>query len=199
MFSQPGVAGRRAVCLRASLPSCLRGAVYPGGEERVAENHAVLFQLRPLWVSGARVPECCRRHPCPSSGREGRISRWTPDAVVTCPRSPCLSRSLPGHATLQRLFVGKRSFDGALLAHAHLMAQDQGFPTLTPAPLGLGTSLQGAGGLSRGCWQHLWPPLPSSQNHLAPVPAVSTEHISDVFPQKAASPQVENHCLRLSN
>lgn len=60
VFSQPGLAGRCSVRLWASLPPCLRGPVYPGREKLVPEDHAVLFQLRPVWVSGPHGTEGCR-------------------------------------------------------------------------------------------------------------------------------------------
>lgn len=56
MFPQPGLAGRCSVCLRASLLLCLRGAVHSGGEKPVTENHAVLFELHPIRVSGPHGP-----------------------------------------------------------------------------------------------------------------------------------------------
>lgn len=63
---QPGVADRCPVCLGAALLPCLRGAVHSGGEEYVPENHAVLFQLHPIRVSGPRAP-------CPHPKHRGRV------------------------------------------------------------------------------------------------------------------------------
>lgn len=77
VFSQPGIAARCSVCLRASLPPCLQGAVYSGGEKFVTENHAVLFQLPPVWVSGPHARGCPWAAPALAENK-ATLGTWAP-------------------------------------------------------------------------------------------------------------------------